>query len=122
VRLTLRNTVPVGEPRYIAGPHPQSGVGEGVYTGIATLHVPGAAEHFVVTGAKPGVWGRDGSSAVLGAGVTIPRGARLAVEFRFTLPRGVHALRLEPSARVPGIRWHAGGATFVDAEPRKVPL
>jgi hypothetical protein len=105
VRVTLENTVPIGEPQYVAGPHPSSGVGEGVYLGIATLQAPSYARGLAITDARTDVSGPDGPSQVIGTVVTIPRGGRQVITYRFTVP-DERVLRMQPSARVPGIQWH----------------
>jgi len=59
-------------------------------------------------------FGPDGDSQVIAVWVEIPPGQLLVQELKFTLP-GSHALRIEPSARVPGIVWAAAGRRWIDA-------
>lgn len=114
VRVTLENTVPIGQPQYVAGPHPDSGVGEGVYLGIATLQAPSYARGLAINDAKVDVSGPDGPSQVVGTVVTIPRGGKQVITYRFTVPDARTVLRMQPSARVPGIQWHFDGEVIGD--------
>ncbi len=42
LRIALANLTPEGEPTYVAGPEPSSGVGEGVHLGILAVTLPRA--------------------------------------------------------------------------------
>lgn len=113
--LDIKNVTPAGEPPYIAGPHPGTGVSEGDYIGILTVNLPGAAHDSSILGVDAlAVAGADGASRVVGYQVVIPRNGHLDVSVRFELPGAHGAVRVEPSARVPGISWSSGGKTWQD--------
>ncbi len=114
--LSFRNTVPTGEPLYVAGPHPQSGVGEGVYQGILTLSLPGTAHDGSFDGVDHlAVEGDDGPSRVIGFQFELSRGDSRTVVARFRLPGHKGTLRVEPSARVPATSWRSGSKTWADS-------
>jgi len=117
--LNLENRVPLGEPLYIAGPHPQSGIGEGVYQGILTLNLPVGARYGRFDGVDQlAVQGGDGPATVLGFQLELPRGAQRTVVARFRLPRRAGRVRVEPSARVPPITWRSDGVKWRDTSAR----
>ena len=121
VVLTVRmeNRVPTGEPFYVAGPHPRSGVGEGVYVGILSLSLPGTARDGRFDGVDQlAVQGPDGPSQVMGFQFELPRGGQRTVVARFRLPTRSGTLRVEPSARVPATTWRSGTATWTDTSER----
>ncbi len=122
VRLRIRNDAPPGLPTYVAGPHPDSGVGEGVYQGIVAVNVPGVASLPEVDG--PGetvVAGIDGPTKIVAQGyLQIARGEEATVRVRFRLPEGSRALDVEPSARVPPITWRHGSARWEDRSRHSV--
>ncbi|HEX2047689.1 MAG TPA: DUF4012 domain-containing protein [Acidimicrobiales bacterium] len=119
LRLHLRNTVPVGEPQYVAGPHARSGVGEGVYVGIVAVNVPGAAHDGRFEGVDQlAVQGDDGPTRVLGFQVELPRDGHRTVVARFRLPAGAGVMRVEPSARVPATTWRSGPTTWSDTRTK----
>jgi hypothetical protein len=115
----IRNEAPVGEPRYIVGPHPLSGVDEGVYVGILTISFPGGATGGRLDGVNSlAVVGADGPSQVMGFQFELPRGGERTVIARFRLPSRRVTLRIEPSARVPPIAWRSGPAAWSDNSAR----
>ena len=117
----LENRVPPGEPRYVAGPHPQSGVGEGVYVGILTLNLPEAAHDGRFEGVENlAVAGDDGPSRVLGFQLELPRGGQRTVVAKFRLPHQSGTVRVEPSARVPATAWRSGSTTWRDTSMKIV--
>lgn len=119
ITLDLSNHVPVGEPLYVAGPHPQSGVGEGVYQGILTVTVPAAAHDGRFDGVEHlAVDGDDGPSRVLGFQFELSRGSERTVVARFRLPGRAGTLRVEPSARVPATSWRSGSKNWLDSSTR----
>lgn len=121
VTVRLENRVPTGEPSYIAGPHPDSGVGEGVYVGIFTLNVPGAAHDGRIDGVEQlAVQGDDGPTRVLGFQFELPRAGQRTIVARFRLPDGAGSIRVEPSARVPATPWRSGSSTWRDTSSRIV--
>ena len=121
VTVQLENQVPTGEPRYVAGPHRLSGVGEGVYVGLLTLNLPGTAHDGRFEGVEQlAVQGDDGPSRVLGFQFELPRGAQRTVVARFRLPVRAGAVRVEPSARVPATAWRTGSTTWRDTSVKVV--
>jgi hypothetical protein len=115
----METQVPPGEPRYVAGPHPLSGVGEGVYLGILTVTAPGAATNLRLDGVESvAVVGRDGPSQVVGFQFELPRGGQRTVVARFELPGRRGILRVEPSARVPTIAWRSADLKWRDLSQR----
>ncbi|MDQ3895755.1 MAG: hypothetical protein M3326_00660, partial [Actinomycetota bacterium] len=121
VTVRLENRTPTGEPRYVAGPHHLSGVGEGVYLGLLTLNVPGDAHDGRVDGVDQlAVQGDDGPSRVLAFQFELPRGGQRTVVARFRLPVRAGAVRVEPSARVPATSWRTGSVTWRDTSVKVV--
>ncbi len=121
LRLRLRNDVPLGEPKYVAGPDPDSGAGEGVYVGIVAVTLPGYARNARIDDvASLAVVGRDGPTRVVGSAVSIPRGAERSLVVRFEVPNGTRELRVEPSARLPPIAWSSSGLHWRDDKSRTV--
>lgn len=106
VRVTLRNATPKGEPSYVAGGEPNSGVPQNVYLGILSVNVPGAAAGVRVDGHETyAIAGADGPTRVVGVQVRVEQGRSVTEVVRFVLPGPVGTIRVEPSARVPGITW-----------------
>ena len=119
VRLTLANKTPTGEPEYIAGPSPGSGLGEGVYAGIVAVSLPGAAEDGQIDGVPDlAVAGADGPSRVVGSLFQLERDQQRIMVVRFRLPGRKGQLTIEPSARAPAIRWSMGHQQWSDRSPR----
>jgi hypothetical protein len=121
--LHLDNRVPTGEPREVAGPYVSpsgdSGVGEGVYLGLLTVDLPGAAHDGRFDGVDQlAVVGDDGPCRVMGFQVTLARGAQQTVVARFRMPGTNGALRIEPSARLPSLQWRHGDTSWSDTAPR----
>lgn len=120
VRLELANTTPAGEVRYVAGPYPGSGAGEGVYAGLVALSLPGAARNGRIDGHDLAAAGPDGPTRVIAAPLTLARGERTTVTARFRLPAAVRALRVVPNARIPATGWAAGGRRWRGDRPHEV--
>ena len=119
VTVNLQNKAPVGEPPYVVGPHPLSGVADGVYVGILTVSFPGGASGGRFDGVDTlAVVGADGPSQVMGFRFELPRGGERTVVARFRLPPRSTVLRVEPSARVPPIAWRSGPASWRDFSTR----
>ena len=117
----VRNATPTGEPPYVAGPNPGSGVGEGTYLGIVSVQLPGAALDVGVDGDPPLVAsGPDGPTTVIATPVVVGRGEERVVVFRFHLPGRTARLRVEPSARLPAARWDHAGSSWRDEHARWV--
>ena len=116
LRLRVRNTAPTGEPPYVAGDEDLTGAPEGTYLGIVSVNVPGAARDVHIDGVDQlAVAGPDGPTQVVGSLLRIPRDEERTVVVRFVLPGADGALWVEPSARVPGIDWTAGGRMWTDS-------
>ena len=121
VRLELANDAPTGEPTYVVGPFPGTGLGEGVYRGIVAVDVPGAATEVRIEGGTgQAAAGPDGPARVIATTVQLGRGETLAVTVTFRLPEGADGLRVEPSARAPAIEWRAGNQRWVDDHAERV--
>lgn len=121
VRLELANNAPAGEPTYVLGPFPGTGLGEGVYRGIVAVDVPGVATRVQIEGgAGQAVAGPDGPARVIATTAQLGRGETRAVTVTFRLPEGVDELRVEPSAREPAIEWRAGDQRWIDDHAERV--
>lgn len=121
LRVTIANRTPRGEPEYIAGPSPGSGLGEGVYAGIVAVSLPGAAEDGHIEGVQDlAVAGRDGPSRVVGSLFQLERDQQRSVVVRFRLPGRDGQMTIESSARAPAIRWTSGRRQWSDYYPRVV--
>jgi hypothetical protein len=121
VRIRLRNDAPAGEPAYVIGPHPDSGVGEGVYLGILAVNVPGAATGINIDHAtKLVALGPDGPTQAVAAPIQLARGESTELTVRFRLPGESHGLRVEPSARVPSETWTFRGHAWRDEQAERV--
>lgn len=121
LRVTLRNRTPEGQVHYVAGPHPRSPVGAGEYLGALSVNLPGEAEDVAVEGSPELLAaGPDGPTKVVAFTVRVDRGGEVAHVVRFRLPAPRGALRVEPSARVPPVRWTAPGSSWRSGEARVV--
>lgn len=121
VTVRVTNNVPLGEPKYVAGPHPELGLEYGDYLGILALNLPGVAvQGRVDDDLNLAVAGGDGPTRVVGSWITVPRGETVTRVFRFDLPSQYRELQIEPSARVPAIMWAFDGEVFDDKEPRQL--
>jgi hypothetical protein len=114
----LHNGTPDGESQFIAGPYPGLGASYGEYLGLVSVNLPAAATHRSMSGAGSlAVDGTDGPTWVLASTVDVPRGGSRDVTVRFDLPGHHGSVTVEPSARVPPMRWQAQGQMFDDARP-----
>jgi hypothetical protein len=121
LRVTVHNTVPTGEPRYVAGDNENTGAGEGGYLGIFSVNVPGAARNVRIEGVDQlAVAGPDGPTQVVGFQLVVPRDETRTIVVRFQLPGPAGTLRVEPSARVPGLEWTTAGERWTDSAPKLV--
>ena len=119
--LVLQNTTPPGQPPYIAGPHPASGVGAGDYVGLLSVTLPAGAEAVTVEGRDTfAALGPDGPAQVVAVPVTLRRGAALSLTYRFRMPSRQGTLRIEPSGRVPPVHWTTPDGEFDSGEARSV--
>ncbi len=121
VRLKVANHTPGGQSPYIAGPHPDSGVGEGDYLGIVAVNLPGMANGIALDGAgKVLSSGADGPTRVVAASLLLARGQATTVTVQFRLPPSETSIEVVPSARVPPIPWEAGRHRWHDDAPKVV--
>jgi hypothetical protein len=118
----LHNEAPTGLPGYVAGPNPASGAAEGVYQGILSVNVPGAASLPTLKGVAPLVAaGIDGpTKSVAGGYFQVARGQTLQATIDFELPAGAQHVEVQPSARIPPITWHYGHEQFSDTSPERL--
>ncbi|MGH9182057.1 MAG: DUF4012 domain-containing protein, partial [Acidimicrobiales bacterium] len=115
LEIRLANRVPAGESVYVAGPHPDSGVAGGVYKGLVSVNLPAIARAVTVDGGPPlAASGPDGPTSVTAVAVTVAPGTEAVVKIRFTMPGLDGQLRVEPSARVPGVNWTGPGGPWPD--------
>jgi hypothetical protein len=122
VQVTIVNSVPAGEPAYVAGPS-SAARHYGQYVGYLTLHVPGAATDVHLGSASPViVSGADGPTRVIGQIVAIEKNQTYQVIFHFTLPSGSTEVRVEPSARFPSVSWTAGDDQWIDDRVHRIQL
>jgi hypothetical protein len=121
--VTLANRTPAGEPAYIAGPYPKSGLDAGQYLGILTLEVPDAARDVSVDGDDQVLAnGFDGRHRVLAVRVLLDRDDRHEVTFRFRMPSGHLQVRVEPSARARPVAWSLRTLRWTDESARTIDL
>ena len=118
--VTLANRTPPGENVYIAGPYPGSGVGAGDYSGILSITLPGFSGGIAVDGFQTfTAAGADGPTQVVAVPAVLRQGETKKFTVTFNLPdRG--ELRVEPSARIPPIRWTLPGQSGTDTQARTV--
>ncbi len=127
VRASLTNVTAPGEPVYVAGPYPGSGLAAGDYLGVAVLTVPGHASELEVVGADALVLGRDGDHLVIGSRVLVSPGATAQVIFRFRLPASARTLEIVPAARAQRTHWTLAEGpgqeqVWEDEAPRRLSL
>lgn len=114
--LTLHNQAQAAFPQYVLGPAAGLGNEPGTYVGVLAVNIPGFASQAAFRDVESLVAaGVDGVSQVIAVWVEIPPGAILNHELMFQLPGELTSMRIEPSARVPGIEWSAGGRQWLDA-------
>ncbi|MDQ4088788.1 MAG: DUF4012 domain-containing protein [Actinomycetota bacterium] len=113
--LDLRNVIPRDQPSYISGPHPGSGVGKDEYLGIVALSLPGLAENGRFDGVQSlAVAGPDGPTRVIGFQASLAAGEQRSVVARFRLPGSHGEVHIEPTARIPGVKWTYGEKQWED--------
>jgi hypothetical protein len=124
VDIAVTNEAPTtGEPRYVIGPYPGSGVGAADYLGLVTLNLPeGAADSRFDGVDRLAVSGADGPNRTIAAWVTVPSGDTVHLVARFRLPVAQAELLVEPSARVHPTEWSFGDRTWHDDERRTLDL
>lgn len=126
VDFDITNTVPNGEVPYISG-----GPGRGaavkddvpnIYGGIVSINLPKVATNVTLTGgwiqatkARP-----DGNTQSLWQWTQVKQGETTKVQLKFRLPPGYNALKILPSARIPGVEWRTDVANWTDTSARVV--
>ena len=111
VTIVLANHTPAGEPAYVQGTFPGSGVQPGDYLGLVSVSMPGVATDVGIDASpEVNVYGRDGPTIQVAVQKAVRRGGRTTVVVHFRLP-GVHgSLSVVASARVPAVVWTRAGA------------
>lgn len=121
IRATLTNRTPPGLARYIAGPFPGRDYPSGTYAGIFSIDVPGSAVAITIDNGAPLVAaGPDGPARVVATDISLTPGAQRELVVRFTLPPGLRAMRIEPTARVPGVEWSDPAGSWTDGDKHAV--
>jgi hypothetical protein len=122
LEVALTNEAPArGEPRYVVGPYPGSGLEPGEYLGLVTLNLPAGATDGRFDDVDPlAVAGADGANRTVAAWVRVPRGETVRMTARFTLPAATAAVVVEPSARAHPTVWTYGGDRWPDRERRTI--
>ncbi len=121
VRVTLRNRVDADEGRYVAGPHPALDAEPGEYVGLLAVTLPSDARRSRFEGVTSlAVSGPDGPTRVIATEVRVGRGETIEVVARTELPAARQHVQLEPSARVPPVRWVYDRKQFTDARGRAI--
>ena len=117
----ITNRTPGGQPPYIAGVG-IAGVPPNTYLALATLTMPGDADHVLVDGAAvANNSGLDGPTRVVAALRKVPPGATVDLTITFTLPGPHGRLQIESAARVPAatISVATPAATRTDSDERR---
>ena len=122
VTVRLHNVSPTDLPKKVTGPYGGAIDGaEGRYQGLLVVQLPGDAQNATIEGADQLVAaGPDGDNQVVAAYVQLDRDAVGQRTISFVLPALDRELRIEPSARIPGVGWSYAGAQWVDKKPRIV--
>ncbi|MDG2113108.1 MAG: DUF4012 domain-containing protein [Actinomycetota bacterium] len=121
VVVNVVNDVPFGEPRYVAGPHPELDLGYGDHLAIVALNLPGWAKNGRVDGDENlAIAGGDGPTRVVGSWITVARDSVGTRTFRFELPPEVESITVEPGARHPVTRWRFESERFTDGSRRTI--
>ena len=85
------------------------------------MDLPGSAGRAGIDGVGEfAAIGREGASKLLAISVTVERGQSVEYVVRFELGGGHGTVRVEPSARIPGVAWTAPGVKFTDDRPHLV--
>jgi hypothetical protein len=122
MRFSIANSVPPGEPAYVAGQADPRRVNKpGVYVGIASINVPANATRVRLTGGDYDlVSGPDGNTQVVSQWLHIDPGAARRLTLSFHLPPGPRALAIVPSGRQPAILWHLRNAAWRDTRTQLI--
>ena len=80
-------------------------------------NLPAGATNVTLTGGDEAlITGPDGNTQVTSTFVELDKGESMRLRLEFTLPVGVRALSILPSAREPRIFWHIGNKSWHDTK------
>jgi hypothetical protein len=114
---------PSGEPGYVVGPYPGSGLERGEYLGLVTLNLPSNATNSRFDDVDPlAVAGADGDNRTIAGWVHVAQGTTTHLVARFELPAAMVELVIEPSGRAIPTTWTYDGTEWKDRERRTIPL
>lgn len=115
ITVCIENRTPEDEPPTVTNDRPDIGLTAGQYRGILVASVPREARSVRIAGSPPlNVAGSDGPSRVIGFQLDLARGASREVVVELTLPLTWASVLIEPSARIPAIRWSDATGTWRD--------
>ena len=118
LHLQLRNSTPPGQPSYIAGPYPGTGLGPGEYAGLLAVNLPGWASGVSIDGYPTfAAAGPEGQTELRAVPLTVAAGAQQEIVVHFSAAAAHGQLQVVPSARVPAVAWEGGGKAFIDSSP-----
>lgn len=122
VRISVSNEAsPVGEPAYVVGPYPGSGLAPAEYLALVTLNLPETAADIRFDGVDQlAVAGADGHNRTVATWVRVAGGTSTELVARFRLPAGTPFMVVEPSGRYSATQWRFGAQVWTDAEARTV--
>jgi hypothetical protein len=120
LRVTMRNTVPEGENKYVAGGGHRGleDLAPGVYRGLVSVNLPAFATDVEVEGDPAlAAAGPDGPTTVVAWETRVDRGQTATAVVRFRVPAALRRLTVEPSGRFPPVAWSAEGQSW-ESGPR----
>ncbi len=117
----ISNKAPASGPRYLIGPN-IAGMEAGEHRGIALVNLPAGTDGIKFSGATQTLVGADGPTVVVAGHLDLKRGQAITVRVTATLPAGVDAVTLEPSARITRTLWTVNGTTYGIDRRRTVSL
>ncbi len=111
-------------PEYVLGLWERNGGLEaGGYIGRVVVFAPAATTRIEF---EPGLpfeaYGRDGVLAMAAVPVYVAPGTDLNFDFVIHMDAGAEEVTVLPSGRVPNTAWRWGDTTFLDQQPRPMPL
>jgi len=122
--IAVTNQAPTdGEPRYVIGPYPGSGLDKGEYLGLVTLNLPeGATDSHFEGIERLAVSGADGRNRTIAAWVEVAPGGTTHLVARFRLPVAQGELRIEPNGSAHPPDWEFEGKRWSGDERRTFEL
>jgi len=123
VDVRIRNEARLDDSPYVIGPNPrvEPPLEKARYRGILAVSLPGAARDVRLEGAELlQTSGPDGPSWVAMAMVEIPHQELVHYRLRFTLPGAGASVRVEPTGRLPAVRWTIDGHVVTDGRAHTV--